>query len=66
MLEFCLEGNKGSKESLFQHINSINKPTQQPATTIEQLKQDAATITGDSVVYDETLIETIDEDFENL
>jgi len=66
VLEFCLEGNKGSKESLFQHINSINKPTQQPATTIEQLKQDAATITGDSVVYDETLIETIDEDFENL
>lgn len=66
VLEFCLEGKKGSKESLFQYINSINKPTQQPATTIEQLKQDAATITGDSVVYDETLIETIGEDFENL
>lgn len=48
VLEFCLEGNKGSKEKLFEHLNSLPKPAQQPVKTIENLKKEAEALRGEN------------------
>lgn len=48
VLEFCLEGNKGSKDRLFEHLNSFPKPAQKPAKTIETLKKEAEALRGEN------------------
>lgn len=48
VLEFCLEGYKGSKDSLLGHIIGITKPTQKPTKTIDNLKNDAQSISGEN------------------
>ncbi len=48
VLEFCLDGYKGSKDSLFNHIISLTKPTKKPTKSIDDLKSDLQSISGDN------------------
>lgn len=55
VLEFCLEGYKGSKDSLYNQIISITKPTSKPAKNIDDLKSDLQSISGDNAQKFSTL-----------
>ncbi len=46
VLEFCLDGLKGKKHKLFDHILSIQKPTTKPSKTIEELKNNVQSLQG--------------------
>ena len=46
ILEFCLEGLKGSKEKLFQHMISLPKPKKKPLKTSEILKKETEALQG--------------------
>lgn len=48
VLEFCLDGYKGSKDNLFNHIVSLTKPTAKPKKSIDDLKNDLQSISGDN------------------
>lgn len=48
VLEFCLEGHKGSKDNLFNHIQGLTKPTDKPTKTIDDLKSDVQAIMGEN------------------
>ena len=48
VLEFCLEGLKGNKGKLFEHIIAISKPTIKPDKDIEKIKEEVQTLVGDS------------------
>ncbi|MEO6136326.1 MAG: AAA family ATPase [Ginsengibacter sp.] len=48
VLEFCLDGYKGSKDNLFSHIIGVTKPTAKPTKSIEDLKIDLQSISGDN------------------
>lgn len=71
VLEFCLTGLMGRKETLFEHLASIPLASVKPKKTIEQLKEDVAAINGDkatthSVLPKITLSELSVEDIELL
>ncbi|HTG64743.1 MAG TPA: AAA family ATPase [Flavobacterium sp.] len=48
VLEFCLEGYKGSKDNLFNYIIELPKPNQKPTKSIDDLKKDLQSISGDN------------------
>jgi wobble nucleotide-excising tRNase len=48
VLEFCLDGYKGSKDALFNHIIGLTKPTTKPKKSIEDLKSDLQSVSGDN------------------
>ncbi|WP_275629728.1 AAA family ATPase [Pseudomonas sp. 273] len=48
VLEYCLDGLKGSKESLYSYLEKINKPSSKPEKTIEQIKREVEAINGDT------------------
>lgn len=48
VLEFCLDGYKGSKDNLFNHIVGLAKPIAKPTKSIEDLKTDLQSISGDN------------------
>lgn len=48
VLEFCLDGYKGSKDNLFNHIVGLTKPTVKPIKSIDDLKSDLQSISGDN------------------
>ncbi|TYP99238.1 wobble nucleotide-excising tRNase [Tenacibaculum adriaticum] len=48
VLEFCLEGHKGSKDNLFNHIQGLTKPNDKPAKSIDDLKNEVQEIMGDN------------------
>lgn len=48
VLEFCLEGHKGSKDNLFNHIVSLKKSTEKPAKSIDELKNSVQAIMGEN------------------
>lgn len=48
VLEFCLEGYKGSKDNLFYHVISLTKPSAKPTKTTDDLKNDLHSISGDN------------------
>lgn len=48
VLEFCLEGHKGSKDNLFNHIQALTKPTEKPIKSIEDLKNEVQAIMGEN------------------
>ncbi|VTP96422.1 AAA family ATPase [Sphingobacterium daejeonense] len=55
VLEFCLEGLKSSKDNLFNHIVGLAKPTAKPTKSIEDLKTDLQSISGDNAQKFSTL-----------
>lgn len=48
VLEFCLEGHKGSKDNLFSHIVGLKKPTDKPMKSIDELKNEVQAIIGEN------------------
>lgn len=48
VLEFCLEGYKGSKDSLFTYVSQFTKPTSKPTKSIDDLKNELQSISGDN------------------
>lgn len=48
VLEYCLEGYKRSKEDLFNYINGLLKPALKPIKSIEDIKNELQSITGDN------------------
>lgn len=48
VLEFCLDGYKGSKDNLFNHIVGLVKPPAKPTKSIDDLKNDLQSISGDN------------------
>lgn len=54
IFEYCLDGLKGKKETLSNHILTIRKQADEPTKTIEELKKELTIITGDKAQkYDE-------------
>ena len=61
ILEFCLDGMKGSQKSLFDHVSKILKSKNKPGKTIENLKEEAEATQGENAkIYDENEIKKID------
>lgn len=48
VLEYCLEGLKGQKEKLFNHLIYISKPAEQPKKNTDQLKKEVEAVEGDT------------------
>ena len=48
VLEFCLEGYKGSKDILFSYIIGLKKPLEKPKKSIDDLKNDLQSISGEN------------------
>ena len=48
ILEFCLEGLKGSKEKLLNYIINLPKPSQKPIKAIDNLKKETEALQGES------------------
>ncbi len=55
VLEFCLDGYKGSKDNLFNHVVGLAKPAAKPTKSIEDLKTDLQSISGDNAQKYSTL-----------
>ena len=55
ILDYCLEGVKGSKDSLFNHIKSLVKPSLKPAKATDDLKKEISKIEGDDAINLDTL-----------
>lgn len=61
ILEFCLDGMKGSQKSLFDHILEVRKPDNKPKKIIEDLKKEAEATQGENAkTYDENKIKKVD------
>ncbi len=56
VLEFCLDGLKGKKETLFDYIAALPKPEDEPGKTIESLKQEVALLSNDTVTRIEPIL----------
>ncbi|MDK9694628.1 MAG: AAA family ATPase, partial [Sulfurimonas sp.] len=50
ILDYCLEGVKGSKDALFNHIKSLAKPLTKPTKTTDDLKNEISKIEGDDAI----------------
>ena len=50
ILDYCLESVKGSKDSLFNHIKSLVKPSNKPTKTTDDLKKDISKIEGNDAI----------------
>lgn len=48
VLEYCLEGLKGQKEKLFNHIAALAKPAQKPDKTTNELKKEVESLKGEN------------------
>jgi DNA repair exonuclease SbcCD ATPase subunit len=55
ILDYCLEGVKGSKDALFNHIKSLAKSLTKPTKTIDELKQEISKIEGNDAINLDTL-----------
>ncbi len=50
ILDYCLEGVKGSKDALFNHIKSSAKPLTKPTKTTDDLKKEISKIEGNDAI----------------
>ena len=48
VLEFCLDGLKGNKDTLFRHLVSIEKPDREIDYSVEDLKKEAQQLQGEA------------------
>jgi len=46
VLEFCLEGPRGQKDKLFNHISGLIKPEKKPDKTTDELKKEVDSLQG--------------------
>jgi wobble nucleotide-excising tRNase len=47
VLEYCLKGLMGKKETLFEHLRTISKPASEPTRGIQALRNDVDALKGD-------------------
>lgn len=68
VLDFCLLGKMGSKESLFNHLCSIPLLIPKPSRNISNLKEEASAVDGETAIKYSTLdkIETIELSFNEV
>ncbi|MEM8187277.1 AAA family ATPase, partial [Morganella morganii] len=68
VLEFCLSGKMGSKESLFNHLCSIPLPSPKPSKKISDLKEEASAVDGKTAIKYNMLekIDTIELSFDEV
>lgn len=68
VLEFCLSGKMGSKESLFNHLCSIPLPNSKPTKNISNLKEEASAVDGKTAIKYSMLekIDTIELSFDEM
>lgn len=68
VLEFCLSGKMGSKESLFNYISSIPLLNPKPSKNISNLKEEANAVDGDTAIKYNILekIDTIELSFDEV
>jgi len=66
VLEYCLDGLKGNKETLFTYLENITKPELQPQKTNDQLKREVDAIKGSTAQKYELLptIKSVSSDIE--
>lgn len=56
VLEFCLDGLKGSKGALFDFLSGIPKPLEKPSLTISQVKDEVQALAGENAqLIEETI-----------
>jgi len=55
VLEYCLSGLMGKKESIFNHLSGMTKPSQKPVKTTDQLKIEVEEIQGSAAQKHELL-----------
>lgn len=48
VLEYCLEGLKGQKDKLFDHLQRISTPASEPERSVDTIRQEVETLKGDS------------------
>lgn len=65
VLEYCLDGLKGRKATLFTHLAGVPKPSQQPAKTTSNLKREVEVLQGDNAKK-YALLDTIDFNVERI
>lgn len=67
VLEYCLTGLKGNKDTLFDSISSLTKPDSKPIRDITAIKKDVEALSGDTVQsYDQLqFIEFNEKDIED-
>lgn len=68
VLEFCLSGKMGSKESLFNHLCSIPLPNPKPSKNISNLKEEVSAVDGETAIKYNMLekIDTIELSFDEV
>ena len=67
ILEFCLDGKKGSQDDLFDHIANVQKPENELEKTIEDLKKEAEATQGENAkTYDKNEIQKINFIFSTI
>lgn len=68
VLEFCLSGKMGSKESLFNHLCSIPLLNPKPSKNISNLKEEASAVDGETAIKHSMLekIDTIELSFDEV
>lgn len=59
VLEYCLDGLKGKKETLFEHLCAVEKPESEPERTVAELRQDVDNLNGENAVAHETVEEFV-------
>lgn len=65
VLEYCLEGLMGKKESLFNYIRNIIKPITEPVKSIEEIKKEVGTFKDDTSI-EVSLISKLDFNKEHI
>lgn len=66
ILDYCLEGVKGSKDSLFNYIKSLVKPSDKPTKTTDELKKEISKIEGDEAIEISLLQKILLNGIENI
>ncbi|HET8554585.1 MAG TPA: AAA family ATPase [Rhodanobacteraceae bacterium] len=55
VLEYCLEGLKGKKETLFAHLYEVQKPASEPKKDIQTIRQEVEALKGDDAKIQQRL-----------
>lgn len=66
ILDYCLEGVKGSKEALFNHIKLLKKPLEKPKKSTDDLKKEISQIEGSEAIKIEQLNKILLSGIENI
>jgi hypothetical protein len=66
ILDYCLDGVKGSKDSLFNHIKPLVKPSLKPTKTTDDLKKEISKIEGNEAFEIALLQKIVLNEIENI